>query len=258
MIKLAGVSLIEMMLACVFGGLIASAIYHIYFLQQKTVYDQASIHQASYHAVKTVLLLTSEIERSGYIGCPCLQEGLPIKNQTNYLLTAKNKIELTSDSIKVRYAKDLQVKLTSMALGNKSIELAGMHPFRVGEVLLISDCQKAEIFQVANVRHVHDRQILEAQQPFSFQFYTDAKIMRMVMNQYFLLRHLKRGGDGSSSILYVEDIYRQRSPMVDGIDALNIHYARSARNKTAVAFAVSMQPPVFPKTWHGFATVPCA
>jgi hypothetical protein len=80
---------------------------------------------------------------------------------------------------------------------------------------MISDCQKAEIFQVGYIVHTPFKQVITPVVPLKYVFDKHAEIGRIVSNTYFIK-------DGS---LIVRDIHRHQVSLINGVEKITIRYA---------------------------------
>lgn len=90
--------------------------------------------------------------------------------------------------------------------------------FNDNDILMISDCHKAEVFRVKSVRLSEDKQYIVPLSPLHSGYEENAEIGRVINNRYFI----DSTDDGKH--LVVEDIHHKKMSLVYNIDKLDFLY----------------------------------
>ena len=181
-----GFTLLETILALSLSAMIVGLSFKLYLLHFKDltqVSEQLSIQE---NTEMTLTALKNEIKQAGYIGCAKLSEGFPVFSNTAYTISRNNQLVFTDHSLISRHA-DLSHNTVLANMETRDAVISENNVlFKPGEVLIISDCQKAEIFTVDHLSAHRDYQIITPVQPFHFLFNRNAEISQLVINYLFV------------------------------------------------------------------------
>ncbi len=244
-----GFVLIELMLAVTLGLLLVSVIMQIYLANIGNYRLQRSLNHIQQNAKTAMDILTAEIHQAGYIGCARLTRDFPLISYPPYTLTYNNKISsLHTDEIIIRHAHFLGSILTESMRDAAILSVSGSVRFASGDILIISDCKQAEIFQAKEVKNTHGRQIIFST-PLHHQYEQYAEVSHLDMNTYFIADTHRRYADGTPVYsLYVKDIDQRKSELVEGIQQMHIH-----SNLLGVSIDFTVVAPPIKKVWHLYA-----
>lgn len=267
-----GLSLLELMAAMMLGAFIVGAVFSVYLISQRNQQTQLTFQQSQSRATKAIQVLTNEIKQAGWIGCARLAPDFPIQQYSKYTLSAQNRIQGQVNELSVRYVQPLGVELIEISAVDAKLIVGLQHQFHANDVLVIADCQKAEIFKVRHVAVFHGKQVLTAMEPLHHQFPVRTEINRLVINRFFIAKTKDRLSDGTPLFaLYLIDITGQKIRLVEGIYDLQFHYYLATNGQVsqtpqsavvdatqlaAVEWGLSIQSSLQPSRWYGFAALP--
>jgi hypothetical protein len=239
-----GMMLVEAMLASLLGLLLVSCLFKLYISMQKSYQLHTSLTQVQASLQSTLDILTHEIRLAGYIGCAKLTDDFPIKSYQSYSLTTKNKLQLFETAVSVKHASQKYVNLARPMQSFFTLELTNQHTFKVGDILIISDCRHAEIFCVKKISHLRDKQIIVPDGGLHSLFDDIAEVSRFE-SHYFYLEH---------NALYDENIRRSKMRLVDGINSLSINTNNTGGYNTA-AIKVAAKMNLIEKKWYAYVAL---
>lgn len=205
-----GLVLIEMVIAIAIGGLLLGLIVEIYLEAKNAQQLQTAINDIEFNANRTIAILSNDLKRAGHIGCARLTADFPLK-KTN-IINANNKIVGKKDEIQIRYVDLPAVVLRQMSMG--TLMVSNEKIFKENDILMISDCHKAEVFRVKSNTLSDDKQYIVPVRPLNFEYGENAEIGPVINNRYFLDKT-----DGGKR-LFVEDIHHKRMSLVDNIEEI--------------------------------------
>lgn len=266
-----GVFIIELMISVVIGLILLGMLMGIYIAIQRHERLQHAMNKMQNNAKSVFSLFRYELHHAGQIGCPRLSADFPVRQYPGYSITANNKLYGTDKMLEIRHAAFPNVVLEEN-MQEKTILYASRNiMYGSGDILIISDCQHAEIFQVSNVFVAHGMQKIISIRPLHNLYQQNAEIGRLQVNQYYVEKSNRKNKDGTYVYsLFLHDINNIRTELVEGIHELHFRYVINeldsaievaASNVTdwskvsGVAIEFTVQEPPFNKTWHLFASL---
>lgn len=255
-----GVGLVELMIAITLALVISAALIQA-FLASKTTYRfQDALAAVQENGRFAVNYLTREIRMAGYIGCPMLDRLNPTINNLlsstpadlqgfgpnqivrsgeakNFTTLAPGAVDGT-EVLVVRKASGVGAQLSSaLSAASDEIVLAG-NPAKVvaGDVLVISDCFRADLFRASDVSGTTTVTIGHTtgntSGNLSKGYGTDAEVMAMQSVAFFitdtgrktdrgnpiraLSMRLRDAGQGSAALVSTE--------LVDGVEDMHVEF----------------------------------
>lgn len=219
-----GMLLIELMVSMVLALLLISFILEIYLASRKSQQFRAALNQVQNNANSAFSVLGTEIRRAGYIGCARLTKEFPVHAYGYYSLTPKNKlIVLDNNKFTVRYAGYPGVILKKIPEDDLTLYTSADIRFSSGDILIISDCKQAEIFQVDKTSLKNGLQKITVKYPLHYPFSPYAEISKLEINTYFIFKTNRKSRDGKPIFaLYVADIKGRKMELVEGINSMKL------------------------------------
>jgi hypothetical protein len=93
--------------------------------------------------------------------------------------------------------------------------------FAAGDVLIISDCQTAEILQAKEVFNLQTEQKIIAEQPLKKRYEKNAEISKLAINTYFIGDTGRLSESGKPILaLYSRDLLQHKQELVEGVSQL--------------------------------------
>lgn len=255
-----GFGLIELMIAVTIGLLLLSMILQIYLTNLNSYRLQLALNQVQQNAKTAIDILNTEIHQAGYIGCAHLTYDFPIFSYPPYTLMSHNKISSQKvDEITIRRA-DFPAAVLIEPMQDTSILSVSHHVrFSSGDILIISNCNQAEIFEVKEIKSFQGGQKIISHYPLHHQYEQQTEVSRFVINTYFIANTHRRYANGKPIYsLFVKDINQRKSELIEGIQQMRIRYLINHDEASSVAgvsidFNVVSQS--LNKVWHLYAAM---
>ena len=222
-----GFNLIELLTTIVISMLMLNIIMQIYLTIEHNIQIQAALYQLQNDAEDVTNLMRTEIKKAGHIGCAKLTSDFPIIPYHEYSVTAFNKLrENNAHELTIRYAETSGAVLTENMRDTRNLIASLDVQFSVGDLLLISNCYRAEIFQVAKIKISKSRQEIIPSSALHDRYEKNAEISRLVINKFYLAKTHRKHVDGSFiSALYLENIKHRKMELIENIEQLEFNYS---------------------------------
>ena len=146
--KLSGLTLIELMICLTMSTLILSGCISVYLGIDQNNQTQLAINTIEENSLAATIILQDAIHKSGYIGCAKLSDPFPLTNKSDIEFTRKNRIEIEANELTIRNASLNAATLVRGMRSDTNLYASDDIKFAVEDVLLISNCQSADIFVV--------------------------------------------------------------------------------------------------------------
>lgn len=256
-----GLSIIEMMIAITIGMVLIAGIGQIFVGSKQTYRVQNELARLQENGRFAMDFLARDIRMADYWGCA---KGLTnVVNNLNPAGAGYNSVThgfgdglsgtdgggTASDTIIMRMANPTAFPVQSagpQASGN--IQIAAGNPLVQGEILVISDCTGADIFQVTNANPgntgtlVHNTGNATAPGNFnatnpgcpganahclSHVYGSDAQIMQTIVMSYFIQND---AGNNNTPTLYRQLGTATAEPLAEGVENMQILYGEDTDN----------------------------
>jgi len=210
-----GLVLIEVMIAISIGLLLISLLMEAYLTCQKNVSLETALNTIQDNAKTLNFIFQSEISKGGNIGCARLTQDFPLISRGEYVINAGNKImSHKANQITIRYAEYPNNILQKATNTDNRIHINKTARIKSGDILLISDCKKAEIAIAADVKNIHGNLEITLTAPLHYHYERFAEVSLYLSNTFYTRDHS----------LFLEDIHHRKSIIISGIDHLQIRY----------------------------------
>jgi type IV pilus assembly protein PilW len=210
--RVAGTILIEVLISALIGIALIGSMFEIYITSQQSFRLQSALNQLQENAKTAANIISTEIHRAGYIGCAKLTDDFPVRAYQHYSITPQNKLSTTNDTITIRYAGLNNVELVSPMKSLSMLLADNSVIFKKNNILIISDCRHAEIFQVKNVSVWNHIQKIVSTMPLHDFYNQHAEISRFEINHIYT----------AHSALYLENIHHSKIRLVDGVESIQV------------------------------------
>lgn len=168
------------------------------FLAQKKMYDSThAFVQVQENAYWAMGLLKQSIHRSGYIGCMKLTMDTDLYNPTEELLTANNYLTINdeqmapakktdhTDHLTVRYLDSNTASIQHHMDSHHHVVTDNLVDFKVGDLIMIADCDKADMTRIKTIKHQANQQWLELEHP--IRYYTKgSQVGKIHIETYYI------------------------------------------------------------------------
>lgn len=252
-----GTTLIELMLSLTLSVILLGLVVGVYLATEKQNELLAALVDLHDHARFALQRLEQEVRQAGFIGCPRLTADFPLGNATAYPLNAANKVELRSDEadssvMTIRHRRleiaELLEPMTQASILDISLDL----DINVNDLLLISDCRHADLFQVEEVSKRAGRQRLRARSPLRYRYAEGAEIGEMEIRTYSLEKTGRKDSAGEALFaLFVRDRNGHKSEWATGGEKWKVEILAGQ----AVSFELQVAERGLHKTEYGFVAL---
>lgn len=267
-----GMVLIEVILAITIGLIIISVLMEIFLTSQQSSRLQSALYSIQDNADAAIAILSNEIHQAGMLGCARLTHDFPIIQHGEYQLTTKNKLlGTTKNAITVRYAKYPHSFLKEAMQDDVTLHASEQNHFASGDILIISDCNQAEIFMAEKVKLKHGIQEITASTPLHNRYKQFAEISTLIVNTFYAAKTNRKNRDGTPVYaLFLEDRLHHKSELIANVNQLNIAYTinhagqlldvssnevKNWAEVLGVAIDLDLQVPPIKKRWHMYAAL---
>lgn len=240
-----GLTMIEIMIALTIGVFLVGGIFQI-FLSGKQVYRmQEGLSRVQENARFAMEFITHDIRMADYFGCFANGAG-GISNNLNFagnpaafdyslgavtgtqgLVNGGNSALDASDSITFRGASGSGILLTSVSGSASDPLTAAAHGFNANELLFVTDCNNADIFQASSttantIAHAATGTPGNSSANLSDTYGTDAQLYRVSTIKYDI-----QAGAGGRPALFRQIDGAAATELVEGIENMQILYGEN-------------------------------
>jgi hypothetical protein len=249
--KYSGVTLIELLLSLTISFVILDALFSIYITCKNNFSLQLHLAAIQENAQSAMQILKNDIESAGFIGCAHLSDNFPIRNHTSYLFDASNKLIGNEDSISIRHMDTRVSALTQPMQNFIRLKLTGTREYHIKEIMMISDCESADIFTIQSVQMLDKNlQLITAMQPLSKNYDANAEVSRLVFNTYFVKRTRRTSRDHQPIYaLFIKNINGHSEEIAEDINSLHFNYST-----TGITIHLTLSEAALTKDWYTYAS----
>lgn len=267
--SMSGMTLIELLICLALEIFLLGLLCSMYLFNQNCHHWQSMLIKMQDNAQTTINLLTSNIKKSGYIGCARLTKDFPLISSVPTILTAMNKLVGAANEITVQFMEFPGAYLIQETAEN--LIISSHLNIKIGDLLLISDCKHAEIFQVKDYHVNKQTQIITPVSALKFHFDQFAEIGHLQINKFFISKTNRFDQNGKVIYgLFLQENMHDKFELVDGIENMNITYLIKEGNaiKTVssddikdwsqvigVAIKFDSVTPLIKKTWYMYVAL---
>ncbi|VAW97163.1 hypothetical protein MNBD_GAMMA22-2226 [hydrothermal vent metagenome] len=262
--KIFGVTLIELMIAMAISSILLVGVGSIYSNTKKTYFVQDEFGRLQENARYALDVLTKEIRNAGYIGCKNLSLLTPNNilanpnelggvnfSSNNFILGHTNSggainppfpspstnVVNNTDALTLRRGSSCGGHLTGNTdPNNANVQVISSCSFQQNEVVMITDCERADIFKITNnpnntgtnetVTLAHSN-AGNTTNKLSKIYGTDSKIIKLQRDTYFI----KTDPISNNPSLYVRGLFNQggaygvfENQLADNVESMLIDY----------------------------------
>lgn len=242
-----GVTLVEVMLALTLAVVLTASLTRIYVVMHGGMMRQLKLEAQQYAAQRVRNILNDEIHMAGYIGCVKPVNGDPVwlldvntKESPDFLIASE-------EGLRVRYQ---QFPGSTLAHNMKSRQLVVTDigiKYKAGQLLIISNCRRAEIFEVASVTIKSGLQYITSTKPLHHFYKRYAEVGEYVDRRYFIGQSRRDPNKTMRFSLYRVDTDGRAKELVSGINRLSV-----TRDKCGVKYSFQINDAPYGE-WHGYA-----
>lgn len=217
--------LIECLLSMSIGLLLMSCLISTYLGLYQSAKMQFSLNKIRDRAETIKHLLKEDIHQAGNSGCALLSKDFPLMSLNAYPFTVNNQLTGTNTAFTVQYAKYPHAVLKLATNDSRLLFATTNINIKKGDILMISNCKYAEIFNVKNISRLEEMQIITPETPLHYQFNAFAEITHLVKNKYFIAKTTRKKSDGQEGdSLFLEDIHHIKHEVIRDVSEMHISY----------------------------------
>lgn len=221
-------TLIEMMLALSLSIFILIAVTEIYLTAQKGQKIQIAMNTIQENSRIAAQLLSTSIRMAGYTGC----EYFPVTSINRITDYKNSEMKTDTDAMTVWHAGNENTVLTKTMRGPSTLYTTTSVKFSAGDLLIISDCKSAEVFQVKQISaFINGTQKILSTKPLTKSYEKNAEVSLFKKESYFIADTGRLDETGKTVYaLYMKDNHGRKTELVEGIDQMEIYYDVAGNN----------------------------
>jgi Tfp pilus assembly protein PilW len=223
---IAGLTLIEMSISLVISFIVLIVLSSVYVASTKNFSFIAGLYSIEGNARYTLQFLENEISHAGYLGCVKMRPDFPLINHTAYDIGGRENISATFNTLTIKHAFFPADTLFQTMQDSTTLYVNSYQHYKVGDVVVVSDCQSAEIYQIKTSTPLNSHQTkIIASTNLNKQFSQAAHISHFEKNTYFIQPTVRQNTLGEKiSALYQRNLKQRQNEMVEGVESLFISY----------------------------------
>lgn len=245
--KQSGAFLLEILITMSLTSFLLLGIYHLYQSQRTTYNLQQGLSQIQENIRIAADYFSDAIHHAGFIGCGNLSNEFPIHQAQSYFkFTPESAIQGFSqgDLLPIKIKKTLQVNsdlfithqldrlttpllqthIATKYLTGSSLITSKYPRYKRGELLMLSDCEKADIFPVENIFTSNGKQVLTIKHKLA-DYWQNAELGRLIENSFYIAATGRKNlSNETVYALYQQNIRGFRHELLAGISQMKINY----------------------------------
>jgi type II secretory pathway pseudopilin PulG len=240
--KAQGFLLLEILVSMASGTLFSFALIKL-FLSQKRLYDstETMIHIQN-NAYWAMALLKQAIHHAGYVGCVPLTPALDLQNTTEIDLNADNYFTVNdsrvtdrkkkhTDHLTVRYLSPKTAILTHNMERYYQLRTDRTVQFKVGEVIMLADCDHADIATIENVSEQENEQWIALSRNARL-YQKGTQVGKIQIESYYIGHSQRRNRLGEPiNSLFIATPSRHEE-LIEGVDDLQLTVMNDKKGET--------------------------
>jgi type IV pilus assembly protein PilW len=255
--SVAGLTLIELMIALFISMLILSLVTTIFLAAEKNFRLQIALSHIQENARLAIHFLNSNLQNVGFIGCAKLTNDFPIKNYETYTINPNNRITINNNIITLRHMSVQNAYLIQSMRGYSTLHVSNDQVFSENDILIISDCKSVEIFRVKKVVNSKNEQVITTTQPLSFLYENNSDVGKFEINSFFVANTDRQTSDGQAiNALYMTMNNQRKIELVEGVDEMVI----SLDGTDGLNITLKLSDPetaLLHQTWYDYIGLSC-
>lgn len=238
--KSSGWSVIELMMAISIGLLVMSVMLTIYVSSQQSLALQLDLSNIQNNSQKTYHIFKRVLERTGRLSCFSISHDSELI-YSSHSLTLQNMVSGSKNELIVRYVDYPGSSLLAPIENQLLLSVDLNQTFKPQDILIISDCHHAEMFQVKTVFYDLHKQTLKTVKPLQYHYENHAEVGRFVIDHFVIKATQRFNKDGSRIYgLFVTNNHRTRE-LVEGVEAMNIQLVREEGKMIGVGISLCLK-----------------
>lgn len=233
-IPLRGLTLIEMLIGLCITILMTASLGQLSRLMFKNHWTWVSMMTLQADRMRLISELNQTLSYAGVIGCAVLSNDFPIINHTEFPYSRFNRINVYrdgavkpgTDAISIREGGDVISTLLLKMPTRSDLTVDAQSSFKVGDIILIADCQTADIFQVKSIStEKNGQKSLQSEKSLSREYAAGSELTLLTMKTYYVGKTHQIDSSGQPIYaLYIKINESKPIEWVTHIDQMQIRY----------------------------------
>lgn len=233
-----GMSLVEMMLGLTLSMMIFNVVIELYLAATKLINVQNALLSIEENQQMLTHIFRTSVHTAGFIGCAKLTSQFPIIQYPPYAITAANRIESFHSSKMITGTQGITIRsMNTQTVGliamqqNSMLEVSANQHFQQGDILVIADCKKAELFKIKNIIMMNHSIQIEPEARLQNSYASDAEIAHLQVDSYFIGKTTRKSVHGEPIYaLYQSDVTGRVFELVEGVNDMQIQYINDSHD----------------------------
>ncbi|RUR04272.1 PilW family protein [Legionella sp. km772] len=207
--KQSGLSLSELMIGLFLASLLSTILIQTYLLNKKNYF---SLHQAlsdNFEIQWAQDLLAHSIRRAGFTPCLNIEELTLVDRRTNKTELSGQNIEINKQDIQINRMDEHFSILTSF-LSLQEILVSSSLSLRVGQSLIIADCQRGEVHRIKEKKKLPQGTRLTLTKPIFFTYPALPYVGQWIEERWFI----KKNQEGVKAFYYQHLHSEELTPLI--------------------------------------------
>jgi len=223
-------SLMELLLAMSLSLLILILLTSVYLMLAQQRQQQVDLIIVQDNLRTALQILRSDIQAAGYSGCA---RSYPDFSWGSTPILHLNQTQTVVQLWYRDYQADAVLELSKQT---NHLEVSSEVKMNPNDMVLISDCRHAELFQVIHVSEKSGRQKLVSSLPLKYAYGEDAELGLMKLNTYSVEETGRHDAQGQSiRALYLSSTWGAKQELVEGIEKMTLRSVLNDQGKQAVS-----------------------
>jgi len=263
-----GFSLVEFVIASALGLLLITSLYELYISNKNNYHLQEGLSRLQENGRLAGHILNQGIRGAGYIGCSRYQDNFPLTNipaQTGMQFKPQDiikgyhasgrswtpslpknlsrKVKPDTDAITVTQVVTPLASLVTDMTDTQHLLTTSNAKFKKNELLLISDCQHADVFKVSYASRSSrtTTQKITTAHPLHNYYKKYADVGELISTSYYIRKTTRKNNEGQR----IYSLYRINSgsraeELIEGVQDMHIEYGVS-NNDTLLIYKKANQ-----------------
>lgn len=207
--KQLGLSLSELLISLFLVSLLSSLLIQVYLLNKKHYFalHQALAEHFELHWAQD--LLVESIRQAGFTPCLNIEHLQVIDRRISNKKFSGQSIEVKAQEIQSNHMAEHFGVLRSV-LNKQELIVSSGASLRVGQALLIADCQRAELHQIIHKKKLADGVLLTSAKPLLFSYSSLTYVGQWLEERWFI----KKNPAGIAALYYHQAHSEELTPLI--------------------------------------------
>lgn len=248
--KQLGATLLELLISLTASLILLGLLWAIFFNLERNHQRQSELIRLKANALLVLKVLSGEIQKAGFIGCPYFSVDFPFKNSTSLAFSPQDTLQFSRDTLSVRYRSLIHGYLEKAMQEKSQLWVSGEIKFSAGDFLLLSDCRHADLFQVEKVHRLGLIQELTSVHPLSELYAAGAELGKVEINSYWVEKTNRMDKEGQAIwALYLRELNNNKIEFISGVKEISF---QAQKPELGLNLAIKLQEGLLTKTVYSY------